>query len=156
MPPSYPGPLSTTQIPAVIMDIFTFYPSCQSLWQLSLWGYNVFSSHYGKLWFMLFGPHSYFVWHKNKVNYILESFANEILKLISEIKLVTAVLFSSRKGEMRRGSTLNLMAILPGFTERLLWCFWGWWWHDYSPQTLLSLREGEVQGWFSIFLCTQT
>lgn len=60
------------------------------------------------------------MWHENKVNYILESFANEILKLISEIKLLTAVLFSSRKGEMRRGSTLNLMAILPGFTERLL------------------------------------
>lgn len=58
--------------------------------------------------------------HKNKVNYILESFANEILNLISEIKLLTAVLFSSRKGERRRGSTLNLTAILPGFTERLL------------------------------------
>lgn len=63
--------------------------------------------------------HSYFVWHENKVNYILESFANEILKPISEIKL-TAVLFSSREGEGRRGSTLNLMAILPGFTEGLL------------------------------------
>lgn len=150
MPPSYPGPLITTQIPAVIKDIFTFYPSCRSLWQLSLWGYNVFSSHYGKLWFILFGPHSYFVWHENKVNYILESFANEILKPISEIKF-TAVLFSSREGEGRRGSTLNLMAILPSFTERLLWCFWGWWWHDTAHKLCWASRREKFRNVFLSF-----
>lgn len=80
---SYPGPLSTTQISAVIMDTIYFLSFLPEFLQLSLWGYNVFSSYYGKPWFILFGLHSYFVWHENKVNYILESFANEILKPIS-------------------------------------------------------------------------
>lgn len=89
--------------------LFIVYPSvsqkettCQSCWQgiLSLWGHNVFSSQYGKPWFILFGPQSYFAQHENKANYILESFANEILKPVSVIKL-TAMLFSRIEGEGR-------------------------------------------------------
>lgn len=84
------GPHSTTQTPALTRDIIYCLPffshkketTWQSCWQgiLSLWGYAVFSSYYCKPWFIPFGPQFYFAQHENKVNYILESFANEILK----------------------------------------------------------------------------
>lgn len=61
----------------------------------------MFSSYYGKLLFIPFGPHLYFVWHDNKVNCILESSANEILKPVSVIKL-TAMLFRRTEEEGRR------------------------------------------------------
>lgn len=59
----------------------------------------MFSSYYRKLRFIPFGPQLYFARRENKVNYILENFANEILKPIPVIKL-TAVLFSGR-GEVQ-------------------------------------------------------
>lgn len=96
-PSSYHGPYSTTQIPAVIRAIIYCLPffshekgtTWQSCWQgiLSLWGHDVFSSYYRKPWFIPFGPQSYFAQYENKVNYILESFANEILKPASVITL---------------------------------------------------------------------
>lgn len=105
-PSSYYGRLSTTRIPADIRDII--YCLCFCLTKrnyspelltrnLSLWRHKVFSSHYGKPLFTLLGLQLYFAWHENKVNYILEGFANEILKPVSVIKL-TAMLFSSIEG----------------------------------------------------------
>lgn len=59
------------------------------------------SSYYRKLQFRPFGPQLYFVWHDNKVNCILESFANEILKPVSVIKL-SAMLLRRIEEEGRR------------------------------------------------------
>lgn len=59
------------------------------------------SSYYRKLQFRPFGPQLYFVWHDNKVNCILESFANEILKAVSVIKL-SAMLLRRAEEEGRR------------------------------------------------------
>lgn len=107
----------------------------------------MFSSYYGKPWFIPFGPQSYFAWHENKVNYILKSFANEILKQISVIKL-TAMLFSSTEGEGRGEVQYIKLGGYPSWPYReialmFLWPLMTW----YTPQTLSSLREEEVREW---------
>lgn len=58
--------------------------------------------------------------YKNRDNYILESFANEIFKLISVIEF-TAMLFGSTEEEGRREvKYIKLIAILPAFQRAAL------------------------------------
>lgn len=102
---SYCGPQHNTDQELYLLLIFLFHvkKAFASCWQriLPLWGQNVLSSYYRKLQFRPFGTQLYFVWHDNKVNCILESFANEILKPVSVIKL-SAMLLKRTEEEGRR------------------------------------------------------
>lgn len=115
--------LQSSEILLIVYPFVSWKESvCQSCWQrtLSLRRQNVFSSYYRKQWFIPFEPQSYFVCFKNRDNYILESFANEILKLISVIEF-TAMLFGSTEEEGRREvKYIKSIAILPAFQRAAL------------------------------------